>query len=400
MADWTPNGEGAAFEFTRILKPLEPFREDTAGPLGPRAPERRRARRRPGRPRPRRRRRTSPACTRARRRAPTSRTASRSTRSPRSTSATADAPRVARARAARTRARSATATPATSCAYTNSLSWRGPTTPMPPETNPRLVFERLFGADRHQPRPGGARAGACAPPEHPRPGRARARRSSSRDLGPVGPPQARRVPARRSARSSGRSSGPRRTSRDLAPDASTSRPACPSLYADYVKLMFDLQVVAFQADLTRVVTMMMGREGSLRTYPEIGVPDPHHPLTHHRGNPEWIEKVTKINAFHVELFADFIGKLKATPDGDGIAARPLDDRLRQRPQRRQPAHPRRPAGAPRRAAAAAASKPGRHVVYPKRHADDEPVPDAARPHGRAGRRRSATAPGKIEHLTL
>jgi hypothetical protein len=62
---------------------------------------------------------------------------------------------------------------------------------------------------------------------------------------------------------------------------------------------------------------MMGREGSLRTYPEIGVPDPHHPLTHHRGNPEWIEKVTKVNTLHMELFAGFIGKLKATPDGDG-----------------------------------------------------------------------------------
>jgi hypothetical protein len=63
--------------------------------------------------------------------------------------------------------------------------------------------------------------------------------------------------------------------------------------------------------------MMMGREGSLRIYPEIGVPDPHHPLTHHRGNPEWIEKVTKINSHHMDLFAEFIGKLKATPDGDG-----------------------------------------------------------------------------------
>ena len=81
--------------------------------------------------------------------------------------------------------------------------------------------------------------------------------------------------------------------------------------------MFDLQLVAFQTDSTRVITMMMGREGSLRTYPEIGVPDPHHPLTHHRGNPEWIEKVTKVNTMHMELFAGFIGKLKATPDGDG-----------------------------------------------------------------------------------
>ena len=81
--------------------------------------------------------------------------------------------------------------------------------------------------------------------------------------------------------------------------------------------MFDLQFVAFQSDLTRVATMMVGREGSMRVYPEIGIPDPHHPLTHHRNNPDWIEKVTRINTFHMELFAGFLGKLKSTPDGDG-----------------------------------------------------------------------------------
>jgi hypothetical protein len=91
----------------------------------------------------------------------------------------------------------------------------------------------------------------------------------------------------------------------------------PVLYADYVKLMFDLQLIAFQTDMTRVVTMMMGREGSMRTYPEIGVPDPHHPLTHHRGNAEWIEKVTQVNTLHMELFAGFVEKMKTTPDGDG-----------------------------------------------------------------------------------
>ena len=96
--------------------------------------------------------------------------------------------------------------------------------------------------------------------------------------------------------------------------------------------MFDLQVVAFQADSTRVVTMMMGREGSMRTYPEIGVPDPHHPLTHHRNKPEWIEKVTQVNTFHMELFADFVEKLKATPDGDGTLLDHSIDRLRQRPR--------------------------------------------------------------------
>ena len=91
----------------------------------------------------------------------------------------------------------------------------------------------------------------------------------------------------------------------------------PFAYTEHVKLMSDPQVVAFQSDLSRVSTMMPGREGSVRTYPEIGVPDPHHPLTHHRNHADFIEKVTKINCFHVELFAYFLERLKATQDGDG-----------------------------------------------------------------------------------
>jgi len=91
----------------------------------------------------------------------------------------------------------------------------------------------------------------------------------------------------------------------------------PFSYREYVKLMFDLQTIAFQSDLTRVSTMMLGREGSVRVYPEIGVPDPHHPLTHHRNNEDFIEKVTKINEHHVELFSYFVERLKATQDGDG-----------------------------------------------------------------------------------
>ena len=126
---------------------------------------------------------------------------------------------------------------------------------------------------------------------------------------------------------------------------SRSRPASRCVYADYVKLMFDLQVLAFQTDSTRVATMMIGREGSIRTYPEIGVPDPHHPLTHHRNNTEWIEKVTQINAIHMELFAQFLEKLKDTPDGDGSL---LDHSMivyGSGIERRQPPHARRPAGA-------------------------------------------------------
>jgi len=91
----------------------------------------------------------------------------------------------------------------------------------------------------------------------------------------------------------------------------------PAAYADHARLMFDLQTLALQADITRVITFQLARETSNRTYPEIGVPDPHHALTHHGGNPEKMERVAKINAFHVSLFAYYLDKLKSTPDGDG-----------------------------------------------------------------------------------
>ncbi len=201
-----------------------------------------------------------------------------------------------------------------SCAYTNSLAWRGPATPMPPETNPRLVFERLFGD-----------IDPSLPPET-RARRLRYRRSIldlvgertatlSADLGAADRRKldeylsSIREIEQRIERSEQDMTG-------LTPDIDKPT-GIPVLYADYVNLMFDLQVLAFQTDMTRIVTMMMGREGSMRTYPEIGVPDPHHPLTHHRGNAEWIERVTKVNTMHMELFAGFIAKMKATPDGDG-----------------------------------------------------------------------------------
>ncbi len=201
-----------------------------------------------------------------------------------------------------------------SCAYTNSLAWRGPATPMPPETNPRLVFERLFGD-----------VDTSVSPEV-RARRLRYRRSildlvgerTSQLAADLGTSDRRKLDEyltsireieRRIERAEQDFTG-------LTP-AIDKPTGVPVEYAEYVKLMFDLQLVAFQTDSTRITTMMMGREGSMRTYPEIGVPDPHHPLTHHRGNPEWIEKVTIVNTMHMELFAGFIGKLKATPDGDG-----------------------------------------------------------------------------------
>jgi hypothetical protein len=199
-----------------------------------------------------------------------------------------------------------------SCAYSNSISWRSSSTPMPPEVNPRAVFERLFGDSSETPE-------------------ARAKRLSynksildfvlddtQRLKGDLGRTDRRKLDEYLDA--------VREIERriELAEHDSTQftptieKPAgVPVEFADHVRLMFDLTALAFQADLTRISTFMICREGSTRTYREIGVSDAHHPLTHHRNNPEWIEKVAKINCFHMEQFAYFLGKLKATPDGDG-----------------------------------------------------------------------------------
>jgi hypothetical protein len=201
-----------------------------------------------------------------------------------------------------------------SCAYTNSVSWRSPTSPMPPETNPRLAFERLFG---------GLDAGLD--PET-RARRRRQRRSildlvadrTNALVSRLGPSDRRKMDeyltsVREIER---RIQVAEQDTREVTPEFEMPS-GVPVSFGEYATLMYDIQAVAFQADLTRVATLMIGREGSLRTYPEIGVPDPHHPLTHHRNNPEWIEKITKVNTFHVDLFAAFVAKLHAMPDGDG-----------------------------------------------------------------------------------
>jgi hypothetical protein len=91
----------------------------------------------------------------------------------------------------------------------------------------------------------------------------------------------------------------------------------PAAYGDHAKLMFDLQVLALQGDITRVITFQLARETSTRTYPEVGAPDPHHPTSHHANNPEKLAKLAKINAYHASLFAYFLDKLKSTPEGNG-----------------------------------------------------------------------------------
>jgi hypothetical protein len=198
------------------------------------------------------------------------------------------------------------------CVYQNCLSWSSPTTPLPSEAHPRIVFERLFGEG----------------------GNAAERRAALHDRGSlldsfsadiarlkqrVGVPDRVRVDqyldsVREIERQIERAE--KGAMDNDMPDL--DRPVgVPAAFADHAKLMFDLQILAFQADITRVVTFQFTRELSNRTYPEIGVPDAHHPTSHHGNDPEKVEKISKINAFHVSLFSDFLQKLKATPDGDG-----------------------------------------------------------------------------------
>jgi len=201
-----------------------------------------------------------------------------------------------------------------SCAYSNSISWRTPKTPMPPEINPRAAFERLFGTED-----------LSLDPE------TRARRASNRKsildivtadtqnlLKTLGPADRHKIDEYLySVREIEQRIDTAEKENRLVPPPIEKPTGIPFAFPDYVKLMYDLQVVAFQSDLTRVATFMIGHEGSTRVYPEIGIPDPHHPLTHHRNNPEWIEKVTRINCLHAELFAYFLERLKSTKDGDG-----------------------------------------------------------------------------------
>jgi len=199
-----------------------------------------------------------------------------------------------------------------SCAYSNTISWRTPSTPLPPEVNPRAAFERLFGAT----------------PETPetRARRERYERSildfvseSTRQLtGELGPADRRKMDQYLSAvrEIERRIEMTEKDNRQIVPDMEKPD-GVPAAFQDYARLMFDMMWIAFQTDLTRVSTFMLGREGSLRTYREIGIADAHHPLTHHRGNADWIEKITQINTHHVEQLAYFLGKLRATPDGDG-----------------------------------------------------------------------------------
>ena len=201
--------------------------------------------------------------------------------------------------------------PGYACAYMNTLSWTASTTPLPMEINPRVLFERMFG------RPGTA-------------AQRQARRQLDRsildsiaqevktlDRGLGASDRARlgqyldhvREIERRIQQTEARNS-----SRVVA---ATAPLGVPESYTEHAGLMFELLALAFEADLTRVATFMMAREASFRTYPEIAVTEPHHSLSHHGNQPDKIAEHAKINAYHVGLFATFIERLQTTQDGDG-----------------------------------------------------------------------------------
>lgn len=199
-----------------------------------------------------------------------------------------------------------------SCAYINTLSWRTATLPLPMETNPRAVFERLFGE------PGGADA-------------RRAQRRIDRSILDGVSEDLARLRAELAP-------GDRRTVseyldavRDVehriqqterraaeAPELEEQAPlGIPPVFEDHANLMFDLLLLAYRADVTRVATFQIARELSHRAYAELGVPEAHHDISHHGNLADAVEKNTRINVFHMQLFARFVERLHATPDGDG-----------------------------------------------------------------------------------
>lgn len=201
-----------------------------------------------------------------------------------------------------------------SCAYTNTLAWRTPTTPLPMENQPRAVFENLFG-DSNSTDP------------KVRLARIKMQRSIldslSEDVGGLvrglGPSDSSKLTEYLDAiRDVERriQLAEEQSSRNL-PVVERPMGGVPSTFEEHAKLMYDLQVLAFQTDLTRVSTFMMGHETTTRAYPELGIPDSHHPLTHHGGDAEKIAKVIKINSLHTKMLAHFVDRLHSVSDGDG-----------------------------------------------------------------------------------
>jgi len=201
-----------------------------------------------------------------------------------------------------------------SCAYTSTLCWRTPTVPLPMESNPRAVFERLFGdADSTDPAVRRAQMrrdrslldAVVEKISDLQTGLGTKDRSKLAEYLDAVRDVERRIQIAEA-----------QSTREL-PVVEQPSGGAPASFEEYVRLMFDLQVLAYQCDLTRVITFMLTPELSARTYPEIGVPEPHHALSHHQNRTENLDKLTKLQTFHAGLLSYYLAKLKATPDGDG-----------------------------------------------------------------------------------
>ena len=202
--------------------------------------------------------------------------------------------------------------PGYSCAYLN-ISWGDPGTPMPTESNPRAVFERLFGEVSGT--DSAARRARIASDRSILDSVNEKVSDLKRDLGARD-----RVKFDQyltSIRDLERRIQKAESQSDVELPGVEKPEGIPADYSEHARMLFDMQLLAYQSDMTRVITFMLGREQSANTYPQIGVPDAHHPVSHHSGNPDLIAKCAKINAYHLSLFSEYVGKLAATPDGDG-----------------------------------------------------------------------------------
>jgi hypothetical protein len=200
-----------------------------------------------------------------------------------------------------------------SCVYTHTLSWRSATQPLPMEWNPRAVFERLFGDSGST----DAKAREARMQQHKSMLDSVSEKLASlkRDLGPGD--QAKVNEYTEAIRDVERRIERAEEQKDVQLPTIDQPQGAPAVFEDHLALMLDLQLLAFQSDLTRVISFMIGKEQSARPYPQIGVPEAHHPLSHHNEIPEIIAHMSKINRYHVQLFSKYVEKLRATPDGDG-----------------------------------------------------------------------------------
>jgi uncharacterized coiled-coil protein SlyX len=200
-----------------------------------------------------------------------------------------------------------------SCAYTHTISWRSATQPLPMEYNPRAVFERLFGDSGSTGK--AAREARMAQQKSLLDSVNEKLATLRKELGAQD--QAKVEQYTEAVRDIERRIQKAEQQRDVELPTLDQPQGVPPVFEDHLALMLDLQVLAFQSDLTRVITFMIGKEQSARPYPQIGVPEAHHPLSHHNDVPEIIAHLSKINRYHTELFSKHLARLRATPDGDG-----------------------------------------------------------------------------------